>query len=145
MIRNERGFTVVELIVSIMVVGILAAVAAPQFGGLLRNYRLTGATNLVWGDLHKARMIAIKENRRIQVNFTTNTSYTIVRVGTGQVIFTRSLVADYPEVTVNTSNNPMTFGSTGTAGFGGATIQVQSPAGTKTFTIATTGRIGNFS
>jgi prepilin-type N-terminal cleavage/methylation domain-containing protein len=143
MIQNQRGFTVLELVLAIMIMGILTAASVPQFSILLRTYRLNAATNVVWGDLHKARIIAIKENRAIQVNFTTSTSYNIVRVGTGQVIHTRNLLTDYPGTTVNINNNPMTFGSTGTAGFGGATVQVQNPAGTKSFTIATTGRIGS--
>jgi prepilin-type N-terminal cleavage/methylation domain-containing protein len=145
MIQNQRGFTVIELFLAIMIMGILTAAAVPQFNRLLQTYRLKGATNVIWGDLHKARITAIKENRAIQVNFMTTTSYNIVRVGTGQVIYTRNLLTDYPGITVNINNNPMTFGSTGTAGFGGATVQVQNPAGTKNFTILTTGRIGNFS
>jgi prepilin-type N-terminal cleavage/methylation domain-containing protein len=145
MIQNERGFTIIELLIGIMIVGILAAFSAPQFTGLLRSYRLNGATKVVWGDLHKARMTAIKENRAIRVNFTPNTSYSIVRVSTGEVVFTRDLAAEYPEITVSINNNPMTFGSTGTAGFGSATVTIQGPVGTKTFTILTTGRIGNFS
>jgi type IV fimbrial biogenesis protein FimT len=144
MITNERGFTLVELLISIMVIGIIGAFAAPQFGSTLRAYRLNGATKVVWGDLHKARLMAIKENRSIRVDFA-GTSYTIVRVNTGEVASSRNLVGDYPGITVSISNNTVTFGNTGTAGVGGKTVQVQSSAGTKTFTILTTGRIGNFS
>jgi prepilin-type N-terminal cleavage/methylation domain-containing protein len=144
MITNERGFTLVELLICIMVIGIIGAVAAPQFGGILRAYRLNGATKVVWGDLHKARLTAIKENRNIRVDFV-GTSYNFVRVETGQVVFSRNLAADYPGITISISNDTVTFGSTGTAGGGGKTIQVQGSGGPKTFTILTTGRIGNFS
>ena len=143
-IPNERGFTLVELLISVMVIGIMAAFAAPQLGNTLLAYRLNGATKVVWGDLHKARLMAIKENRSIRVDFT-GTSYDIVRVNTGAVVFSRNLAAGYPGVTVSISNASVTFGSTGTAGVGGKTVEVQSSAGTKTFTILTTGRIGNFS
>jgi Tfp pilus assembly protein FimT len=145
MIKNKHGYTIIEIFLVIMIMATLAVFVGPQFRGILGSYRLTGATNVVWGDFQKARMIAIRENNSIRVNFTSNTSYSIVRVGTNQVIFTRSLATDYPGVSVSINNNPMTFGSTGTAGFGGATIQIQNLAGTKNFTIATTGRIGNFS
>jgi prepilin-type N-terminal cleavage/methylation domain-containing protein len=144
MIANERGFTLVEVLIGAMIVAIIAAFAAPQFGSTLRAYRLSGATKVVWGDLHKARLMAIKENRNIRVDFS-GTSYTIVRVNTGEVAFSRNLVANYPGVGVSIQNNMVTFGSTGTAGVGGKTVQVQNSAGTKTFTILTTGRIGNFS
>jgi prepilin-type N-terminal cleavage/methylation domain-containing protein len=148
MITNERGFTLVELLISVMVLGIIGAFTAPQFSSTLRTYRLNGATKIVWGDLHKARLMAIKENRSIRVDFPTATSYNIIRVKPGlpdEVAFSRNLAGDYPSITVSISNNTVTFGSTGTAGVGGKTIQVQSSAGTKTFTILTTGRIGNFS
>jgi prepilin-type N-terminal cleavage/methylation domain-containing protein len=144
MIANEQGFTLVEVLIGAMIVAIIAAFAAPQFGSTLRGYRLSGATKVVWGDLHKARLMAIKENRSIRVDFS-GTSYTIVRVNTGAVAFSRNLVANYPGVVVSIQDNMVTFGSTGTAGGGGKTVQVQNSAGTKTFTILTTGRIGNFS
>jgi prepilin-type N-terminal cleavage/methylation domain-containing protein len=143
MIANERGFTLVELLIGAMILGIIAAFAVPQFAGTLRAYRLQGATKVVWGDLHRARLMAIKENRSIRVDFT-GASYTIVRVDSGVVAFSRNLAISYPGVTASTSNDTVTFGSTGTAGGGGKTIQVQSAEGTKTFTILTTGRIGNF-
>jgi prepilin-type N-terminal cleavage/methylation domain-containing protein len=142
MITNERGFTLVELLICAMVLGIMGTFAAPQFGSMLRAYRLNGATKVVWGDLHKVRLMAIKENRNIRVDFA-GTSYNFVRVDTGQVVLSRNLAADYPGTTVRISNDTVTFGSTGTAGGGGKTIQVQSSGGTKTFTILTTGRIGN--
>jgi prepilin-type N-terminal cleavage/methylation domain-containing protein len=143
MIANEQGFTLVELLIGAMIISIIAAFAAPQFGSTLRVYRLTGARQVIWGDLHKARMMAIKENRTIRVDFTSG-SYEIVRVGTGEVIFRRNLTTDFPGITVSIPNNTVSFGSTGTAGGGGKTVQVQSATASKSFTILTTGRIGNF-
>jgi hypothetical protein len=46
---------------------------------------------------------------------------------------------------VSIPGNTITFGSTGTAGGGSKTVQVQSATGMKSFTILTTGRIGNIS
>jgi prepilin-type N-terminal cleavage/methylation domain-containing protein len=141
-ITNERGFTLIELLMGVMILSILGSVAAPQFTGLLRNFRLNGAAKVTWGDIHKARLIAIKEGTTIRVDFTNN-AYDIVRVNTAEVIFRRNLSTDYPGITVSITNNTVSFGSTGTAGSGSKTVQVQSAAGTKSFTILTTGRIGN--
>lgn len=144
MIANERGFTLVELLIGTMILAILGTVAAPQFTGLLRNFRLNGAAKVIWGDLHKARMMAIRENTAIRVDFTSS-AYDIVRVNTAAVAFRRNLALDYPGITVSITNNTVTFGSTGTAGGGSQTVQVQSATGMKSFTILTTGRIGNIS
>jgi prepilin-type N-terminal cleavage/methylation domain-containing protein len=142
MITNERGFTVVELLICVMVIGIMGAFAAPQFANSLRAYRLNGAAQVIWGDLHKARLLAIKENRAIRVDFTSG-AYELVRVDTNVVAFRRNLAADFPGITVSIPNNTISFGSTGTAGGGSKTLQVQGPTGSKSFTILTTGRIGN--
>jgi type II secretory pathway pseudopilin PulG len=143
-IRSEQGITLVELLISTMILAILGLVAAPQFTGLSQSFRLNGATKVVWGDLHKARLMAIKEGRTIRVDFT-NISYDIIRADTAEVAWHRNLALDYPGVTVSITNNTITFGSTGTAGSGSKTIGVQSSAGAKSFTILTTGRIGNIS
>jgi prepilin-type N-terminal cleavage/methylation domain-containing protein len=144
MITNERGFTLVELLVGAMILSIMGVFAAPQFGSTLRGYRLNGATKVIWGDLHKARLIAIKENRTIRVDFTAS-AYEIVRVDTAVVAFRRNMAADFPGITVTIQHNTISFGSTGTTGGGGKTIQVQNATGSKSFTILTTGRIGNIS
>jgi prepilin-type N-terminal cleavage/methylation domain-containing protein len=144
MIANERGFTLVELLIGAMIISIMGVFAAPQFGSTLRAYRLNGATKVIWGDLHKARLMAIKENRTIRVDFTAS-AYEIVRVDTAVVAFRRNMAADFPGITVTIQNSTISFGSTGTAGVGGKTVQVQSATGIKSFTILTTGRIGNIS
>jgi prepilin-type N-terminal cleavage/methylation domain-containing protein len=142
MIANKHGFTLVELLIGAMIISIMGVFAAPQFGNTLRAYRLNGAAQVIWGDLHKARLMAIKENRTIRVDFTSGT-YEIVRVDTAEVVFQRNLTTDFPGITTSIQNNTISFGSTGTAG-GGKTVQVQGSTGCKRFTILTTGRIGNF-
>jgi Tfp pilus assembly protein FimT len=144
MIRNTQGFTIIEALIGTIVIAIMGLVAAPQFSTLLQAYRLNGAVKVVWGDLQRARLMAIKENRSIRVDFS-GTSYNLVRVNTGEIAFSRNLVSRYPGVTISIQNDSVTFGSTGTAGVGGKTVQVQRSGRTKTFTILTTGRIGNFS
>jgi Tfp pilus assembly protein FimT len=144
MLRNHHGFTVVELCVVLMIAATLGLVSVPQFTGLLRAYRLNGAIQVVWGDLHHARLMAIKENRTIRVDFTA-TTYSLVRVDTAQVAFTRNLALQYPGVTLSVATNTMTFRSSGLLDHATRPVEVQNSAGLKTFTVLATGRIGNLS
>ncbi len=49
-LRAEKGFTLIELLVVIAIIGILAAIAIPQFAA----YRKRGYTSQVWSDLRNA-------------------------------------------------------------------------------------------
>jgi prepilin-type N-terminal cleavage/methylation domain-containing protein len=144
MVRNHHGFTLVELCIAVMIAAILGAVAAPSMTGFLRIYRLNGAARVVWGDLHRARLMAIKENRTIRVDFT-STAYTLVRVDTAEVAFTREMTTSYPGITLTVAPNTLSFVSTGLLNGAQRTVQVQSATGTKSFSVLPTGQIGSIS
>ncbi|MBO9718327.1 MAG: GspH/FimT family pseudopilin [Pseudoxanthomonas sp.] len=55
----ERGFTLVELLVTIAVVAILAGLATPSFANLIRSSRLTSAANEMVALMQTARSAAI--------------------------------------------------------------------------------------
>ena len=62
-----RGFTLIELMVTIAVVAILTTVAVPGFRDLIRNNRVTTQTNEVVSALNFARTEAIKRGRSVTV------------------------------------------------------------------------------
>jgi type IV fimbrial biogenesis protein FimT len=67
-----RGFTLIELMVTIAVVAILLAIAAPSFTSLINNNRLTAQANEVVVSLQQARMEAVRRNRSVTVCRTTD-------------------------------------------------------------------------
>ncbi len=60
--RRTTGFTLVELMIAVAVLGIMAAFAAPTFKELMDNQRVKGATFEMTAALTVARSEAIKQN-----------------------------------------------------------------------------------
>ncbi|MBK1852827.1 GspH/FimT family pseudopilin [Marinobacter sp. 1-4A] len=69
MLKKAAGFTLIELIVTMVILAIVAAVAVPGFGNLIEGNRLVSGTNLVASSIKFARAEAIK--RGASVTFST--------------------------------------------------------------------------
>ena len=65
--RTQRGFTMLELMVTISLAAIMAAIAAPGMMDLIRSNRLGTAARQLDADLVLARREAIKRNTRVLV------------------------------------------------------------------------------
>ncbi len=84
-LNNSSGFSFVELMVVIAIVGILSAISLPSFFKSLPEKRLKGVARILYADLQKARLLAVKNNDNITVNFdTTAGSYSYLD-DTGQL------------------------------------------------------------
>lgn len=67
-LRSMTGFTVIELIITVVVLAILIALATPSFRELSLNNRTTSATNNLLADLALARNEAVKTARTAYVS-----------------------------------------------------------------------------
>lgn len=81
--QNNAGFTLIELMASIGIMGILIAVAIPSFFSFLPALRLSDAARQIATDLQQVRMKAISQNIAYQVNFSTSTSTYVVQKCSG--------------------------------------------------------------
>lgn len=65
--RRMRGFTVLEVMITLALVAILAAIAAPAMMDFLRNNKMSTAARQLDADMVLARREAIKRNTRVLV------------------------------------------------------------------------------
>ncbi|MBD8879374.1 GspH/FimT family pseudopilin [Rhodanobacter sp. 7MK24] len=63
---RARGFTIVELMITIAVAAILLVIAVPSFNKIINTNRLNAAANSLIGALNTARMAAIQQNATAQ-------------------------------------------------------------------------------
>lgn len=66
---RDQGFTLIEVMVTIVIFAILLAVAIPGFSKWLPNYRLRGATRDLCSNLQLAKMTAVKDHANCGILF----------------------------------------------------------------------------
>ena len=107
---DDKGFSMIELIVVLAVMGIVAAIAAPNWNALLPNYALNNSTRQVQSELHNIKMRAAAENIGFQFAYMQGASgYTIQR--DSKTLVTKPLA----EGTTITKEGTIVFSPRGTA------------------------------
>ena len=133
---DRTGFTLVEVLITLLVLATVSSLAVASFISMLDNYRLEGAVQGLHADLQFARSEAVKRNQHVRITFTSGNSwsYTLAALdnaGTPTTIKTAT-VADYP----GTSMAAVSFG-------GGTALLLQPERGNMTDTghVALTDRV----
>lgn len=69
--KNSQGFTLIELIIILFIVGVLSALAAPSFLGLLNRGKVNNAVAQVQGALQEAQREGIRRSKSCIVTLNT--------------------------------------------------------------------------
>ena len=79
--RCHSGYTFVEITIVVLIMGLLAAVAAPTYVSTVTKYRVDMAARKIVADLHFARAEALRNSLSRTVQFdTTNNRYELLSV-----------------------------------------------------------------
>lgn len=74
---GHEGFTMIELLAAIVILGILAGLAIPGFARWLPNYRLKGAARDIYSNFQLAKAGAIRDRVEWAVRFTGPNTYEV--------------------------------------------------------------------
>lgn len=146
--KTNKGFTVAELMIVLVIIGVLASISTPYFLEYLKNQRLNGATRELYSALMNARMQAVSENRKIIVEIVSNHQYRFVRDINGNEVIdagdvtgaTTDIHPAYPDITFSANFNPV-FRPNGTGKNPVITISSSSLTKKNCIYISTAGRI----
>jgi type IV fimbrial biogenesis protein FimT len=113
-----RGFTLIEIMISLTVLGILLMIALPNFSEWLQNQQLRAASEATLNGLQVARGAAIRRNVLVQFRQSAppTTAWTVTEVGTGTVVQSRAHEEGSPNAVITATPagaTTVTFASLG--------------------------------
>lgn len=76
-LSSRLGFTMLEMIIVIIMVGILVAIAAPKFYSIAMRYRIDESLNTVAADLRQAVSLAAREQKPVTIALESSTRYVV--------------------------------------------------------------------
>lgn len=126
---NRKGFTLLELMIAVVIIGVVLRVAMPNFQIWVSNQRLRDDMSQIEADIQVARMTAINRNIPVSVMFNQIASQYTVFIDDGQGGGTaRDLAQNGTETTLiqRTLKNGITFSS---VDFNGGAALLFNPRG----------------
>jgi prepilin-type N-terminal cleavage/methylation domain-containing protein len=67
--KNSKGITLLELVIAVVVLGVIAAMAAPQFAGVLPRLKFKSKSRDIVSDIRLARSDAISQKAQLGLYF----------------------------------------------------------------------------
>lgn len=106
--NKNGGFTLIEMLATVLVAGILIALTAPSFATWYKNKQAQDGLDQLEGALKEAQRQAIRKSQSCSVQFTANTGSSITSPTQGCLLSDREL-SDQVSVATNLSGTPPTI------------------------------------
>jgi prepilin-type N-terminal cleavage/methylation domain-containing protein len=88
--RDRAGFSMIELVTVLTLVGVVASLAAPAMMAQVRRARVRAALDLFTADVYQARVLAVREAGRFRIAFLPASgcasAYVILRAADGATV-----------------------------------------------------------
>jgi prepilin-type N-terminal cleavage/methylation domain-containing protein len=99
------GFSMVELIAVISIIGVMAMVAGPAMSRIVRHNRVNRATTIITSDLQNAFAVAARQREPVRIQGdAASRSYQFVDRKSGAVLRIRTFYGDTSEYRLSTLN-----------------------------------------
>jgi len=82
----RSGYTLTEVMMVVMIVGLATAIAIPQIARIRTNFALDEATQQLQSDLRRSQSEAIRRNRQVNVTRVNDSTYRLAVNGAGGVV-----------------------------------------------------------
>lgn len=81
--KHHAGFTLIELMATLVIFGIMASLAAPSVSGYVEHQRVQSMANELVADIAFARMLAIRTGERVSLEIHGSRHYSVGRQSAG--------------------------------------------------------------
>jgi prepilin-type N-terminal cleavage/methylation domain-containing protein len=106
-VRDARGFSMLELVIVVVLMGLLIGLGTPRLNGFIDRSRVNSAATELVGDIAQARMLASRSGNGAVVTIH-DSGYSLQQLGGAPALPVRqvNLRTNYPQMTVAHESGP---------------------------------------